>query len=67
MNSEKVLSFLSGGEGHGRAPQSWEKLQDETSAELTAEKAKVDRKATHVFLVAAKKGEIATLAAKIET
>ena len=74
MNSEKVsesdrstLSLLSGGEGQGHAPQSGEMLQDETSADLTAEKAKVDHKATQVSLVAAKKGEIAILAAKIET
>ena len=37
------------------------------SADLTAETAKVDRKATHASLVAAKKGDIAILAAKIET
>jgi len=82
MSSEKVsdsdrstlLSFLSSGDRQGYAPQSGEiigilkQLKDEMSADLAAaQKEEEDRKANHAGLIAAKKEEIATLTATIET
>jgi len=69
-----LLSFLSGAERQGYAPQSGEiigilkQLKDSMSADLAAaQKAEADRKADHAALVAAKRKEVATLTATIET
>ena len=82
MSSEKVsdsdrstfLSFLSGGDRQGYAPQSGEiigilmQLKDDLSEDLAAsQKEEEDRKANHAGLIAAKEEEIATLTATIET
>merc|ERR1712136_673443 len=81
MNSNRVseddrstlLSFLSGGDNQGYAPQSGEiigilkQLKDSMSADLAdSQKAEADRKADHAALTAAKKKEVVSLTAIIE-
>ena len=68
-----LLSFLSGGDRQGYAPQSGEiigilkQLKDEMSVDLAdSQKAEADRKADHAALTAAKGKEVATLTATIE-
>merc|ERR1712136_291094 len=68
-----LLSFLSGGDNQGYAPQSGEiigilkQLKDSMSADLAdSQKAEADRKADHAALTAAKKKEVVSLAAIIE-
>merc|ERR1712136_204924 len=68
-----LLSFLSGGDNQGYAPQSGEiigilkQLKDSMSADLAdSQKAEADRKADHAALTAAKKKEVVSLTAIIE-
>ena len=68
-----LLSFLSGADNQGYAPQSGEiigilkQMKDQMSSDLAdSKKAEAERKADHAALVGAKRKEVATLTSTIE-